>query len=88
MGGGAAGGSCGLNGRSVRRHYFSVRSILYSNKDFYSAADCPDYRITSVVDCLTPLSQGGKAPILFLAMEIYISQILLAAQIKYVNIIS
>lgn len=58
MGGGAAGDSCGLNGRAVSRYNFSARSVLYCNKNLYSAADCPDYRITAVMDCLTPLSLG------------------------------
>lgn len=53
----------------------------YCSKDLCSAADCPDYRITAVADCSTPLSQA-KAPILFLATGIYIIQILPAAKIK------
>lgn len=50
------------------------------SKDLCSAADWPDYRISAVSDCLTPLSQA-KAPILFLAMGIYIIQILPVAKI-------
>lgn len=49
-------------------------------RTFCNAADCPDYRITAVSDCLTPLSQA-KAPILFQAMGIYIIQILPVAKI-------
>lgn len=82
MGGGVAGGSCSLNGSTVFLYQSGCVSLcVVHTKDLCCAADCPDYRITAVVDCSTPLSQA-KAPILFLALGIYIIHILPAAKIK------
>ena len=71
-----------LNGSAVFLYQCASLCVCtYCSKDLCSAADCPDYGIKAVADCSTP-SSPSKATILFLAMGIYIIQILPAAKIN------
>lgn len=67
MGGGVVGGRCGLNGSAVfpcQYVCFSVCVVHSVVRTFCGAADCPDYRITAVLDCFdTFKSDEGSNPV-------------------------
>ena len=54
---GVAGGSCSPNVSVSAEVCVRVCVLRTVVRTFCRAADCPDYRITGVADCSTPLSQ-------------------------------